>query len=217
MYVHQAIQHPQGVTTFGSHTSGVEPDRAVVSYSVARIAQAPEEAFEQVETGRAGVGSALDHFKIPANAITVSRTSIELASDGYGDNRKVLGYRAQLDYSVVVEDLSCVSTFVTALVKAGARAIHSVTYTTSRLRELRRTAREHAFESARVKADSYARAAGLRIGRALHIEDVDPSSLKSGGHGRDIDLGQHDEVASATAGSVTVAGAVLVCFALVEG
>jgi uncharacterized protein YggE len=216
MYIHQAIQHPQGVTAFGSHTIGVEPDRAVVAYSVARIAQAPEEAFEQVEMGRATVGSVLDHFNIAPNAVTVSRTSIELAAEGYGDNRKVLGYRAQLDYSVVVNDLSCVTTFVTALVKAGARAIHSVTYTTSRLRELRRTARERAFESAQVKADAYARAAGLKVGRALHIEDVDPSSLKSGGHGRDIDLGQHDEVANAPAGSVTVAGAVLVCFALVD-
>lgn len=216
MYVHQAIQHPQGVTTFGSHTIGVEPDRAVASFSVARIADNPEQAFEQVEMARATVGSVLDHFKIPANGITVSRTSIELAHEGYGENRKTVGYRAQLDYSIVIDDLSCITTFVTALVKAGARSIRSVTYTTSKLRELRRQAREAAFASARVKAETYASAAGLRVGRALHIEDVDPSSLRSGGHGADVDLTVHDEVGSATSGSITVAGAVLVCFALVD-
>jgi uncharacterized protein YggE len=216
MYVHQAIQHPQGVTAFGSHTIAVEPDRAVVSFAIARIADKPEDAIEQVEMARATVGPVLDHFKIPANATTVSRTSIELATEGYGENRKTLGYRAQLGYSIVVDDLSCISTFVTELVKAGARSIHSVTYTTSKLRDLRRQAREAAFASARVKADTYAKAAGLKVGRALHIEDVDPSSLRSGGHGADVDLTVHDEVGSTTSGSITVAGAVLVCFALVD-
>jgi len=216
MYVHQAIQHPQGVTAFGSHTIRVDPDRAVVSFSVARIAQHPEEAFEGVEMARATVGSVLDDFRIAPAATTVSRLSMELAHEGYGENRKTLGYRAQLDYRIVVEDLERVPTFITNLVKSGARAIHSVTYTTSQLRDLRRKARESAFESARVKADTYAHAAGLRVGRVLHIEDVDPSSLRSGGHGADVDLTVHDEVAGATSGSIEVAGAVLVCFALLD-
>ncbi|WP_433200715.1 SIMPL domain-containing protein [Dactylosporangium sp. CS-047395] len=43
-------------------------------------------------------------------------------------------------------------------------------------RELRAAARQQAVAAARVKAEVYADAAGVRLGAVLHVEDVDADS-----------------------------------------
>lgn len=215
MYVHQSIRDPHGVTAFGSHMIGVEPDRASIACSIVDIAKRPEQAFESVEKMRTAVSAVLKRYNIPTANISVSRVAVDLAVEGYGKDRVVLGYRAQLDYTIATEELSTVSALVTDLVNAGARAISSVRYSTTQIRELRARAREQAFESARIKAENYARAAGLKLGRALHIEDINPDALTQRSHAPDIDLTSHDEL-EATTGSIKVSGAVLVCFALVD-
>ena len=50
----------------------------------------------------------------------------------------------------------------------------------------------------------------------LGVEDVNPDSIKDRGHGTDVDLTSHDEIGAASSGSITVSGAVMVCFALVD-
>ena len=216
MYVHQSIDQPLGVTVFGSHLLGVEPDRATVAFAVAHIANLPGDALAQVEQTRAAVNAVLAKHRLTSSDVTTSRVSVELAVDGYGKDRQVLGYRAQIEYEARSSELAAVPALIIELVDAGARAIKSVRYASSKLRELRAHARELAFGSARAKAESYAHAAGLKVGRALHIEDVNPDSIKDRGHGTDVDLTSHDEIGAASSGSITVSGAVMVCFALVD-
>lgn len=87
-----------------------------------------------------------------------------------------------------------------------------------RLREVRSDARARAVQAARVKAEELARAAGARLGATLHIEDINADDLGRRSHYPDIDLAQHDEAGPAaeahSPGSITVAAAVMVCFAL---
>jgi uncharacterized protein YggE len=104
-------------------------------------------------------------------------------------------------------------------VDAGAHVIDSVSYKTSRLRELRAEARKGAVEAALSKAEVYASAAGLDIGKALHIEDINPEEIAQRSHMPDVDLAEHDEADAPGAdgpGSIVVAAAVMVCFALVR-
>ena len=71
-------------------------------------------------------------------------------------------------------------------------------------------------EAARAKAEQYAAAAGTKIGAPIHIEDVNPDEISRRSHLPDVDLSAEDgDVDAHNPGSITVAGAVLVCFAIV--
>ena len=91
---------------------------------------------------------------------------------------------------------------------------------TSRLKPLREQARRQAVESARKKAELYAEATGVKLGHLLHLEDINPESFKERFHAPDVDLTAHDEAAdpqNLQPGSVTVAGAVAVVYAILRG
>lgn len=216
MNVHQSLRDPLGVTVFGSHLLRTEPDHAIVSFAVHHLAAEPKAAIVAVEKTRVAVGAVLAARGLTPADITISQLGLELAVDGYGKDRRVLGYKAELGYTVRCCDLGVVAELVIELVDAGARTIRGVTYHTTRIRELRAQARQAAFASARVKALDYAGAAGLALGRVLHIEDVNPDQLSHRSHAPDIDLTAHDELAPGAAGSISIAGAVMVCFALID-
>lgn len=69
--------------------------------------------------------------------------------------------------------------------------------------------------AARAKAEAYAAAAGVKVGRAIHIEDVNPDEMGRRSHAPDVDLDSHGE-GTAGAGSIVIAGAVMVCFSILE-
>jgi uncharacterized protein YggE len=157
----------------------------------------------------------LRQHSIGEDAIRTSRVSLHLAFSGYGENRKAVGYRAAREFQVITRDLSGIEDFLVGLVDAGARELQSVTYHSSRLKELRVAARQGAVRAARAKAETYAAAADARLGKVLHIEDVNPETLRQRSHAPDISVDDHSDE-DAGAGSIEVAGAVMVCFAIIE-
>lgn len=215
MYVNQSVHHPVGVNAFGSYVVRVEPDHATVAFSVSHTAATPGEAVAAVERARLDVARVLAARGLTTGDVTTSQLGLQLATEGHGKDHRVLGYQAHLRYDVRVTPCATVPELVIELVDAGARAIHGVQYHSARLRELRATAREQAFAAARAKAELYAGCAGLRVGRALHVEDVDPESLGRRGH-NDLDLTAHAELDAGATGSLSIAAGVMVCFALVD-
>ena len=77
-----------------------------------------------------------------------------------------------------------VDAVLSGLIAAGANNRTSVTFQTTRLKELRADARRRAVMAAREKAELYCGAAGVAVGAVLAIEDVNPESLsgRSEGH-----------------------------------
>jgi uncharacterized protein YggE len=216
MFAQQSIQNPIGVTVFGSHVLRVEPDYATISFAVIHVAPDPKAAIDALEKSRSRVSQVLVTRRVAAVDVTTSHVSLHLAADGYGKDRRVLGYQAQVDYQVRCHDLGAVPALVIELVDAGAKSINGVRYQTTKVRELRGKARDLAFGSARAKAEGYAQSASMRIGRVLHIEDVNPDSLAQRGHMPDVDLTEHSDFEAGGTGSIAIAGAVMVCFALVD-
>jgi uncharacterized protein YggE len=102
------------------------------------------------------------------------------------------------------------------IVDAGADVIERVDLRTSRLAELRAEARTRALQAARRKAEGYASAAGIDLGRVVHIEDVNPAQLAGRrGHGADLDLSNDDtatDTESYDPGAIEVTAAVMVGF-----
>jgi len=220
MFINQTIQRPCGVNVFGSCLARVAPDTALVSFSVEQVDEKPAGAFEKTRQGMSEVRRSLAASGIDEREIRTSRITMEQAFRGYGKDAVFLGYKAEATFQVKVNALDKVEDVLVAAVDAGANRIHGVKFHTSRLKDVRAEARRRALEAARIKAESYCTAAGARLGRVIHSEDIDPGELSSRrGHGEDFDLTAHDESSeqgAADPGSITVAAAVMVGFALIN-
>ena len=215
MFVNQSIQRPQGINVFGSHLIRTEPDYASLRFSVAATAERPADSLAEASAAVDRVHEVLREAEVAEADVQSSRVTLELAFEGYADERRAVGYQATRSFQVFARDLSGIEPLLIALVDAGAGLIHSVSYKTSELLRLRAQAREGAVRAARGKAEAYASAAGVKVGRAIHIEDVNPDEMSRRSHAPDVSLGGHSDGA-AGAGSIVIAGAVMVCFSILE-
>ncbi len=213
MYTSQTIQRPVGLNVFGSCLLGAEPDYASVRCSVSHVADTPAPAFDGARSRLSAVREAFAAGGVQPRDLQVSRINLEQAYEGAYDKRRFIGYRGQADLKVIIRDLSGLEPLLQAVVEAGAM-IGNVGYKTTDLLTLREQARTGAVRAARRKAESYAAAAGARVGPLLHLEDIDPQKLSGRSHAPDIDLTAHQEQEALT-GSIRVAGAVMACFGII--
>lgn len=220
MYVAQSIQRPSGVNAFGSWLVRVDPDFASLRFAVTRTAAHPREAFAQARAAARSVRDCIQALGVPEHDVAAGDTTLSEAYTATPERKKI-GYEAVVAFHVILRELGQLEALLSGVVDAGADRITSVHAKTSRLKELRRDARERAVGAARAKAEELARAAGARLGAALHIEDVNADDLGRRSHLPDIDLSQQDDAGGVpvahSPGSLTVAAAVMVCFALLPG
>jgi uncharacterized protein YggE len=219
MFVHQTIDRPCGVNVFGSCLIRVEPDTASLKFSVSQLDEKPEGAFRKTREAVGKVRVFLSGEGVPERDVGTSRIVLEQAYRGYGKEMEFLGYRANVSFNVTTGNLEAVEGLLAGAVAAGANQIESVTFHTKKLKELRAEARRRAVQAARIKAENYCGAAGVALGKVIHIEDVDPDEMRGRrGHGADLDLSEHDETCEPAAaynpGSLVVEAAVMVGFAL---
>lgn len=199
----QVVPYPNGVTTFGSCVVHIEPDFATLNLGVSKTAKRPEEAAGHVRSvaatlrgyfPRAGVESA-----------RASRMQIEKLSDGASDE-----FRAFIEFNLTIKDLERVESVIVGAIGAGVNHLEPTRLRSSRLREARAEARQGAFLAALKRAEQYAEAAGIKLGRVIHIEEVADDEL-----GRDLDdLDEFDTSGAVNPSSIAVRAAVNVAFSI---
>jgi uncharacterized protein len=212
MTLPQAIPHPFGVTVFGSSIVRSAPDIASLTFAVSRLAQHPKDAFHDARTGAQAVRNYLVH----ANMTEVGSSRINLSQSFryIGGEQRFEGYLAKVSFHVLLRDLDRLEEVTAGVVDAGANEVHGLEFQTSYLKEIRAEARQRAVVAAREKAELYCTAAGVRLGRVIHIEDVNPDSLR-GREGHVVHETQPDDEGTLGAfdpGSIVVGAAVLVAF-----
>ena len=219
MFVNQSIQRPQGVNAFGSCLLRAMPDYASVRFAVNRTAPLPKDAFAAARAAAKTVRERVAATGIADADVVASDTSLAEAFSADYQNRKKIGYAASVGFHVLLRDLTKLEALLSDVVDAGADQIVSVHPKTTRLKDLRREARESAVRSARAKADELATAANAKLGPVLHIEDVNPDDMSRRSHAPDIDLAAHDESGATlkpeNPGSILISAAVMACFAIV--
>jgi uncharacterized protein YggE len=173
------VRPVQGIKVFGSAVVRVAPDTASIIVAVSRLEEQPEVAFAQARAGARGVTAYL--HKIGIKDFGSSGATLAQESRYINNENRFVGYRAKIDFNVVLRELDKVDTILSGLIAAGANILASVTFQTTRLKELRADARRRAVDAAREKAELYCAAAGVAVGPVLAIEDVNPDSL-SGRH-----------------------------------
>jgi len=213
----QAIRSPFGITVFGSAISRIAPDFASVRVSVSRLESNPANAFAEARKGSRKVQEYIQ--KMGIKDFGASRLGLAEERRYVQGDTKFLGYKAQVSFQVTLFDLDQVEEVLSELVEAGANEVNEVSFGSSRLKELRADARRRAVAAAREKAVVYAEAAGIGVGRVLHIEDVNPAAIRgSEGHVRtEPRIDDEGDAGAFDPGSITVGAAVLVAYALLGG
>jgi uncharacterized protein YggE len=221
MYVTQSIHRPQGVNAFGSCLIRVDPDYVSVRFAVARVAAHPKEAFEAARAAAQSVRERVRALGVPESDLRASDVTLAEAFSGPHAERRKVGYEASVPFHLILRELGKLEPLLSGVVDAGADRISSVHPKTSRIREVRKEARERAVKAARTKAEELASAAGGKLGAVLHIEDVNADEFGRRSHLPDLDLTENEERAAVVEahnpGSISVAAAVMACFAIVTG
>jgi uncharacterized protein YggE len=215
--VQQSTRRPFGVNVYGSAVLRTEPDHAEIDLGVVRIAPTAAAAFDQCGKAVQAVRNAIRKNGVPDADLEVSRVALSTAYDGYGATSKFLGYRATVSFRILARELNSIETLLSEVVAAGANQVNQVRYATSRLRELRAEARVASIHAAQRKAEVYCEAAGVRLGRVIHIEDVNPDrGLYRSGHEQPGGLEEEPETSGALQpGSVVIQAAVMLSFSLI--
>jgi uncharacterized protein YggE len=213
----QAIQHPFGVTAFGSSIVRIEPDAAAVKFAVSRLEKHPKEAFRAVREGAQAVRAYLQRAQLPE--VSSSRVTLSQTWRYVNGVQTFMGYTARAAFHLLLYDLDQIEVVLTGIVDSGANELSDVELYTTRLKELRAEARRRAVEAAREKAINYCQAAQVGLGVVVHIEDVNPEVLDARYEGhvrRQMETDDTGVLQAFDPGSIVVGAAVLVSFQITE-
>ena len=213
--VEQAISNPLGINVFGSALIRVEPDIASLIFGVSSVEKKPDAAFQATRNVAQKVQSYLTHAGI--KEVSTARIRLLQEFDHRTGRRELIGYSALVMFTVLLTDLSRIEEILEGVVDAGANVIENTSFQTSRLKELRAEARRLAVEAAREKAENYCKAAGVTLGDVLHIEDMNPDTLRGNefnSRREEPTIDENEPLRAFSAGSIVVSGAVMLTYSL---
>jgi len=121
MNVSQAVQHPFGVSTFGSSIVRVEPDIASLRFAVSRLEQHPRDSFRKAHEGAKTVRAYLSETGL--NEVGSSRISLAPEFRYSGGEQRFVGYTARVLFHVLLRDLDRMEDVLSGVIDAGANAI----------------------------------------------------------------------------------------------
>jgi uncharacterized protein YggE len=164
---------PAGVIVSGEGSVSVPPDYAEIISGVTTNAKTAKEATDANSKLMAAVDAALLNAGIAQNDIQTSRFSV---APVYGPPQpngtpKLVGFSVANQLSIRIRQIAQVGAVLDSLIAAGATNAGSVQFLHSDTSKALDQARQAAIADARRKAEIYAQAAGLALGRVAWITE----------------------------------------------
>ncbi|MBN9554673.1 MAG: SIMPL domain-containing protein [Alphaproteobacteria bacterium] len=168
----QTPPSPRIITMAGHGEARAVPDTAMVSAGVHAQAPTAAAALAANTTRMQAVMAALKKQGVPDKDIQTSNFSISPQyANGNGEAPRITGYQANNQVEVRLEDVKKVGTVLDALVSAGANQMNGLSFSIRDDAALLAKARSAAVEEARLKAETFAKAAGVSLGAILSISE----------------------------------------------
>lgn len=163
--------HPQIVVT-GEATISVEPDIAQLNAGVVTEAKTAREAAEQNSRAMTAVRAAIRALGIADNDIRTSRYAVMPVYEPNKPVRERLtGFRATNSMLIKVRNPDTLGDVIDKLVAAGANQMGGIDFIVNEPSKRLDEARKQAVADARQKAELYAAAAGVTLGRPINITE----------------------------------------------
>jgi uncharacterized protein YggE len=187
-YAHDSETRKEPVIVVsGRGEATVAPDLAIVSLSVAETRKTAREALEANNAAMAKVLKALKDQGIAERDLQTSQFSIQPQysypqnDDGTPRPPVLEGYLVTNGLTVRVRDLGRLGAILDQAVTLGVNQGGDISFSNDNPTETLQTARTRAVKDAMAKADTLAKAAGVRLGRIVEITenvtDSDPRPL----------------------------------------
>ena len=165
---------PGQINVSGQGEIAAVPDVATISLGVNTEARNAAEALKANNKATAAVLALLVDQGIAAKDMQTSNLSLNPVWDRRKSNDsrpKITGYQVNNTVSVRVRDLPKLGEILDQVVSAGANVFHGLQFGTTQTADLRNQARKAAVRDARAKAELYADAAGVKLGRLISLSE----------------------------------------------
>jgi uncharacterized protein YggE len=164
---------PRTISVTGTGEVKSKPDMAVINSGVVSEAPTARDALAKNNTAMTAVIEALKKAGIAEQDIQTSNFSV---SPQYPPNRSnqaphITGYQVSNQVTVRVKSLAKLGTILDTLVQVGANQINGIGFDIDQPKPLQNEARKLAVADARAKADLYAVAAHVSLGRVMQISE----------------------------------------------
>jgi uncharacterized protein YggE len=201
------------ITVTGEATIALPPDLARIRAGVISEGKTAREASELNRKTMSAVTAAINAVGITDKDIQTARYAINPIYDqGRPNPPSFRGFQASNNVVIKVRDLDKIGDLIDRVVSAGANSMGGVEFSVAEPGKMLDGARTAAFADARHKAELYAQAAGVAIGRAVTISEQS-SGLQPGPMYMRAGAAQGGETPIAT-GEITLRATVTVGFEL---
>ena len=170
----QADEPPRTISVSGRGQVTAPPDLAVIQAGVQTRAESASAALSANNTAMAAVLETLRGRDIAERDIQTTNVRVhpEYRHDRNTGQAEMIGYQATNEVRVRVRDLDRLGELLDALVTAGGNQLQGIDFAVDDPTALLDQARDRAIADARRRAERYAAAAGVRIGRVLSISEA---------------------------------------------
>ena len=171
---------PPAFTLSGEGTASAKPDMAVLTSGVVTQAKTAREALDANTTAMTKL---IDSFKsagIEPRDLATSGFSVQpryvyaQRNDGTQEAPRITGYEVRNTVTVKVRDLAKLGGVLDTAVTQGSNQIDGLAFDISNKAAVLDEARKEAFADARHKAEIYAAAAGVTLGRLRDLSEQGP-------------------------------------------
>ena len=162
------------ILTMGGHGEiRATPDTAMLSAGVSAQAPTAAAALAANNSRMQAVLSTLKRQGVPDKDVRTANFSVlpQYAS-GNGEAPRITGYQANNQVEVRLEDVGKLGVVLDALVTAGANQMNGISFSIRDDTDLLARARAQAVAEAQLKAETYAKAAGVSLGSILSISET---------------------------------------------
>jgi uncharacterized protein YggE len=168
----QAPGFDKVITVVGEGTASVAPDIAMIRGGVTTQGKTAREASEANSKEMQAVLAALSEAGVAERDIKTTRLSIYPQTEANKNGKpRIIGFQATNQVNVRLHDTAKIAGALDQMIAAGANEISGISFSVADPSKALDKARKDAVADARRKAEIYAQAAGVRLGRAVQIQE----------------------------------------------
>jgi uncharacterized protein len=165
------------ITVVGSDEVSAKPDMAHVQVGVVTQAPSAAKALAENTERMQKLFQKLTSLGIAEKDMQTSNFNVS-PQHRHGPQGQyepeIVGYEVSNQLSIKVRDLAKLGGLLDQVVEAGSNSIQGVSFSVAEPKPLQDQAREKAMADARRKAELYAKAAGVKLGHVLLIQETTP-------------------------------------------
>jgi uncharacterized protein YggE len=174
--VPEASPPPRTIAVTGTGEAHAKPDMAIINSGVVTEAPTAREALAKNNTAMAAIIETLKKSGISEDDIQTSNFSVSPQYPQYQPEQqrapRISGYQVSNQVTVRVKDLAKLGGILDTLVQVGANQINGISFDIDEPKPIQNEARKLAVSDARAKAELYATAANVKLGRVLQISEA---------------------------------------------